>query len=128
MKIRIGTSADFCMSFQSTLDCIFSPKMVSKSFKMLIWSHYKNSVFVWKVLQKSRFGTFPLHEKSVLEVLRKNVIFLMVFGSRLTPIWAPKNDTICIKNRIENLIDFLWMLVLILLPCWESKGFHNRLK
>ena len=30
----------------------------------------------------------------------------MVFGSRLTPIWAAKNHTKCIKNRIEKLTDF----------------------
>ena len=102
MKIRIGTSADFGVSFQTTLDCIFGPKMVPKSFKMSIWSHCKNSVFVWKVLQKSRFGTFPWHENSVPQVLRKHITFLVVFGSRFAIIWAPQNHTQCIKNRIEK--------------------------
>ena len=101
MKIRIGTSADFGVSFQTTLECIFGPKIVPKSYKMSTWSHSKNSVFVWTVLRKSRFGTFPWHDKSVPQVLRKHITFLMVFGSRLTPIWALINHTKCIKTRIE---------------------------
>ena len=50
---------------------ILAPKTVRKWMRKRTWSNRKNHDFAWKVLQKSRYGTFPWPSECVEKAIKK---------------------------------------------------------
>ena len=128
MPASMQKSIEFWMDSGRGSSMILASKTCPKSFQKLIWPNSKNLDFVWRVLQKWRYGALEIQPKCVQKLLRKFITFLMIFERLLASILHPKIIKQYIQNRIENWMIFLLIFGLILASFWEAKCFQNRIK
>ena len=127
MPESMQKSIEFWMDSRRGSGTILACKIEPKSFQKLIWTNSKNLDFVWRVLQKWRYGALNIQPKCVQKLLRKFITFLMIFGRLLASSLHPKIIKKCIQNRIENWMIFLLIFGSILASFWEAKCFQNRI-
>ena len=124
MPESMQKSIEFWMDSRRGSGTILASKIGPKSFQKLIWTNSKNLDFVWRVLQKWRYGALEIQPKCVQKLLRKFITFLMIFERLLASILHPKIIQKCIK--IASKIDwcFYWFLDWF----WHHFGRQNASK